>query len=203
MSTAVLRKVATVEELRQQILAPAGRSPEWVKKMLQPVADWPTVNNRHAYLVEKTRGQHVLDLGCTGLISAQIKTTAASYHGIDASAGDWIVHDLDGPDPHPVIFPDVTLIVMSELLEHLSNPGRCLDAVKAAYPGRKVYVTVPQAGAYTVIDSCESVNGQHVAYYSMTTLTTLLTRHGFTIEEMRWYHGEPHKAEGIIAVART
>ena len=110
--------------------------------------------------------------------------------------------DLDREPERLPIYPDVTLILISELIEHLSNPGRCLEALRAAYPTTPCYVTVPQAGAYRLVDGREMVHPDHVAYYSYTTLLTLLRRHGFVVAEARWYHGEPHKAEGLIVLAR-
>jgi hypothetical protein len=50
-----------------------------------------------------------------------------------------------------------------------------------------------------VKDGKEVVNDDHVCWYSYQTLQTLLKRYEIEIVNMRWYHGEPHKAEGLIA----
>ena len=191
---------ATLSDLRQAVVT-RHRNPEWAAKMLHAVPDLPTVPDRAKYLVEKATGQVVLDLGCTGPISERIRAVATTYYGIDARPGAHEVVDLDAqPDALP-IHEDVTVIIASELLEHLANPGRFLASLRARYPDRPVYVTVPQAGAYQVENGThEVVNGEHVAWYSYTTLKTLVTRYGYTISQAAWYHGNPHKAEGIIMV---
>lgn len=202
MSTAAISKVATVAELRDQVLAPKGFAPEYVRRMLHDVPDLPIVPDRNAYLLAKVADKIVLDLGCTGQISENIRKTAKGYYGVDVTPGDWVSLDMDEqPDQLPV-YSDVTLIVMSELLEHLTNPGRCLRAIKALYPTLPILITVPNAGAYTVVNRCEMVNRDHVAWYSYSTLKRLLEKTGYVGYEMRWYHGQPHKAEGLIVTAR-
>lgn len=201
-------KFKTVADLREAILS--GKQPEvlvakqaYADRMLQPVPNIPTVKDRAAYLVDKSKDQVVLDIGCTGVISEAIRKVAKGYHGVDAVSGDWDVVDLDvAPESIPV-YPDVTLVIMSEVIEHLTNPGNCLRAVKKLYPNTSVILSVPQAGAYNVVDDAENVNKDHVAWYSYSTLTRLLQKVGFTVTDMRWYNGQPHKAEGLIALART
>lgn len=190
--------VESLTDLRTLILA--RRDPAWAAKMLQPVPELPTIADRAAYLVSYARDQVVLDLGCTGPIAARIKAAARGYYGVDVQeGGDWTVADLaTGAVP---VFPDVTLIVASELLEHLTNPGLCLTTLKGAYPAVPLLVTVPNAGAYRVEAGCEVVNGDHVAWYSMTTITALLTKTGWTVQDRRWYHGAPHRAEGVVVRA--
>ena len=195
---------ATVSDLREALGRQGTASPEWAEKMLHLVPDLPTVKDRRAYLAEKATGKHVLDLGCSGPISDDIRRHAATYHGIDREAGPWhVACDLDVvPETMPV-YPGVEIIIASELIEHLSNPGRFLVALRAAYPDVPVYLTVPQAGAYTVKNGThEVVNKDHVAWYSYTTLGTLLRRAGYAVELARWYNGDPHTAEGLIVVAR-
>lgn len=192
---------ADLEAVRAQMLKTRPtRDPAWAAKMLHYVPDCPTVPDRAAYLVQRATGQIVLDLGCTGPISRQIEAAAKTYYGVDRAPGPWAqVVDLDRHPTRLERRADVTLIVASEFLEHLANPGRCLDVLAMLYPGTPLIVTVPNAGAYQVEDDCEVVNGDHVAWYSYTTLTTLLQRSGYTIDAMRWYHGHPHEAEGLIA----
>jgi 2-polyprenyl-3-methyl-5-hydroxy-6-metoxy-1,4-benzoquinol methylase len=168
------------------------------------VPDLPTVKDRSAYLVEKAKDKIVLDIGCTGKISEAIRKAAKEYHGFDRVAGEGIDSlELDHrPDLMPV-YESVELIICSEFLEHLANPGYFLLALKERYPGKIAYFTVPNAGAYTVHDGCEIVNVEHVAWYSYQTLKTLLTRYNYEILASRWYHGPPFKAEGIIMEVRT
>lgn len=180
-----------------------GRDPVWADKMLHPVpADLPTVADRAAYLVAKATNRHVLDLGCTGPISARIAAVATSYHGVDRQP-PYVVVDLDtAPETLPA-WPGVNLIVMSELLEHLMNPGRFLQALAGVYPACPYVVTVPNAGSYQQTDGCEVVNRDHVAWYSYTTIHALLARVSYAVEDVRWYHGQAHTAEGLIVLGRT
>ena len=197
-------KVASISALRDSIVSAGNLPPEYVDKMIHRIPDIPVVKDRAAYLVEKSKEKIVLDIGCTGDISKLIRKSAKKYYGIDKEDGDCIVGcDIDHrPDLMPV-FDDVEIIICSEVLEHLANPGYFLLALKDKYPGRIVYITVPNAGAYTVRDSHEIVNREHVCWYSWQTLKTLVTRYGYEIQESRWYNGQPFKAEGIIMVVRT
>lgn len=175
---------------------------EWAKRMLHQIPDLPTVPDRSKYLAEKAKDKIVLDIGCTGPISQVVKSSSKKYYGIDKVRGDWETVELDHrPDLMPK-HDDVEVIICSEVLEHLSNPGYFLLALKDKYPNRLIYFTVPNAGAYVVKDDCEVVNSEHVCWYSYQTLKTLLTRYNYEIKESRWYHGQPYKAEGLIMVVQ-
>lgn len=191
----------TVTELRNAIVSTGHMDPEWAAKMLHPIPKLPTVPDRAAYLIEKAKGKIVLDIGCTGPISKAIRGVAKGYYGVDQVAADGVVAvDIDHrPDQIPV-YPDVETVILSEVLEHLANPGYFLMALKQHYNGREVYITVPNAGSYAMREDCEMVNRDHVCWYSYTTLKTLLTRYGYEVKEARWYNGAPYKAEGIIMV---
>jgi hypothetical protein len=192
--------VKTIAELRDAIVSPGHQNPDWAQKMLHQVPALPTVKNRGAYLVAKSKDRVVLDIGCTGPISAEIRKAAKGYHGVDRVAGECVtVVELDHrPDLMPK-HPDVDLVIASEVLEHLSNPGYFLLALKDKYAGRECYISVPNAGAFVMKGDCEVVNTQHVCWYSYQTLRALLARYGIAIAEARWYNGAPFTAEGIIA----
>ena len=192
----------TVSELRDSIVSAGHMDREWLAKMLHKVPELPVVKDRSKYLVEKSKGKVVLDIGCTGPISKAIRLAAKAYYGVDQVAADGVVAvDIDHrPDQMPV-YGDVEIVVLSEVLEHLANPGYFLMALKQLYAGKDVYITVPNAGAYAVREDCEVVNKDHVSWYSYTTLKTLLTRYGFEIKEARWYGaGQPYRSEGLIMV---
>jgi len=199
MSISVTHK--SIADLRDSIVAGGNMPAAYADKMIHRVPDLPVVKDRAAYLLEKSKDKIVLDIGCTGEISKAIRKAAKGYYGIDsANGGDWAVVDIDHrPDQMPK-HEDVEIVILSEVLEHLANPGYFLMALKEMYAGKTVYITVPNAGAYQVKDDCEIVNKDHVSWYSYTTLKTLLTRYQYEIKEARWYNGVPHKAEGIIMV---
>lgn len=194
----------SVDALRKAVKRGGNIPPEYRERMFHEVPQIPTVKDRAAYLVEKAKGKVVLDIGCTGAISAAIRKSAKAYYGFDKVAADRVeAVELDHrPDLMP-FHEDVEIVICSEILEHLSNPGYFLLALKEKYADRQVYITVPNAGAYTVKDGCEIVNGEHVCWYSYQTLKALLTRYDYQILETRWYNGDPFKAEGIIMVAKA
>lgn len=192
--------VASVAELRSLL---KQRFPvEYTRKMLHTIPDLPVEKERGTYLEALVKGRRILDIGCTGALSAKLKAAAAVYHGCDRDEGPWTVVDLD-TEPERLPALDVDLVIASEVLEHLANPGRFLAALARAYPTTPCIFTVPNAGAYGIYDKCEMVNRDHVAWYSYTTLSTLLRRYTFTITEARWYNGQPYKAEGLIVHARV
>ncbi len=83
-------------------------------------------------------------------------------------------------------------MVVGEILEHIDSPGLLLrnlrDSVDAS---TQVVVTVPSAwslrGIFHAVRGVEKVAPDHVAYYSPSTLSELLTRSGFVVEDLRWY----------------
>jgi len=92
------------------------------------------------------------------------------------------------------------VVVCGELLEHLSNPGLALGGLKRfCRPDTVVIITVPNAfaikGFLAVLGGGEVVHPDHVCYYSATTLSVLLSRHG--------YHVAPPLADGLIALCRV
>ena len=76
------------------------------------------------------------------------------------------------------------VVVAGELLEHLPNPGLCLQAVAAILPAATLIVTVPNALAWAVARRArrgvEAVHAEHVCWYSPRTILSLLERCGWT-----------------------
>jgi len=175
----------------------------YVEKMFHPVPNCPTVKDRAGYMEQYAKGKIVLDIGCTGPLSARVRKAAATYYGVDREIGEWAIVDLDKNPDHLPLYPDVSLVIVSEVLEHLANPGRFLEVLAKRYPNIDTLITVPNAGAYAVREDCELVNKDHVSWYSYTTLHTLLSRYNYIVEKCRWYNGQPHKAEGLIVIAQA
>lgn len=188
----------TVAQLREAVTNPL--SEEYRSKMHQPVPNLPVINDRAAYLVDKAKGKRVLDIGCTGPISARMRLEASSYYGVDRRDDDGVIGvELDN-DPGSLPVFDLDWVICSEVLEHLANPGNFLAALREKYPDTPAIFTVPNAAACKVRDGIECVNGDHVAWYSYSTLRVLLTRYGYTVKLARWYHGQPYTAEGLIFI---
>lgn len=205
MSTAATPKFASISALRGAIVSKNRMDPATAERMLHKIPSLPTVKDRGAYLKAKAAGKVVLDIGCTGKISESVRAAAKVYYGLDRVPVEGCeVLDLDHrPDLMPK-HEDVEVVLCSEVLEHLGNPGYFLMALKQHYAGRPVYFTAPNAGSYTVMEDCEVVHRDHVSWYSYQTLLALLTRYGYSILEARWYNSppNPHKSEGIIMAAQ-
>lgn len=202
---------ATIDDLRESLAHPARkpRSPEYVAKMIHGVPA-ASVVDRIAFVVERVRGKRVLDLGASGHLHEAIVSAADSVIGLDrVSAAGVIACDLDDVTmatlPVPTDFVP-QIVVLGEVLEHLSNPGHLLDRLRRRYPNVLLIVSVPNAfssiAATHMEDGIENVNRDHVCWFSYRTLLTLLERHGYEMAECFWYNGLPLTAEGIVMVTR-
>ena len=195
--------MTTLADLHREIQDIGALSPEYYYKMIHRVPPAKVVDRR-AFILERLEGQVVLDIGCAGPFSVEVKAKAAGYFGIDREPGDWWQVDLDiMPPPYE---SSVTLILCGEVLEHLSNPGFFLHNLRTFYPNRLVIFTVPNAfsegSRRSIQRGVECVNKDHVSYYSWWTLTNLLKRYEYTVSEWYWYNGAPLTAEGLIMVVK-
>lgn len=200
----------TIDALRESLAHPIGkvRTPEYIAKMMHPVPE-STVVDRAAFIIERCKGQRVLEFGASGWLHDKIRQIAAAYLGVDRQDASGVVgFDLDDveQDALPDVNPFPTIVVCGEVLEHLTNPGWFLQRLRAQYLV-PVLITVPNAFSSAAAkhikdDGNENVNVDHVAWYSYRTLRTLLERYGYVIEEFYWYQGQPFTAEGMIVVAR-
>jgi len=178
------------------------------------------------------------------LLHSRLQAVAARVVGLDADeegltalrqggAGELHRADLERLDEAPL---DETfdVVVAGEVIEHLANPGRCLTGVRRFLrPDSRVVVTTINAygGLRFALYATrgrggrrEPVHPDHVAYYSLATLTRLVERSGLHVEatcfydvgpEHRpynpWYHNVTNDvlvrlsrqlADGVIAVCR-
>lgn len=204
------------------------------------------VANRKDYLVDYCKSKSVIHIGCVGSGSVEerfrdgshlhlrLGRVTSSLVGIDVNAqgiaamkmagfDKCLVKDIerDGVDPELITNTDVILV--PEVLEHLSNPGHFLDHLKRLnYPGDIVF-SVPNALSYRTAFylknmGIEFVHPDHHFYFSPTTLRSLFEKHGFSIVIQALYYWpssdefgqifesvlqqHPYFAEGLIAVAR-
>ncbi len=126
----------------------------------------------------------------------------------------------------------IDVVVAGEVLEHLSNPGQCINGICGLLRESEgeAIVTVPNAfsvrGFMTILlRQREIVRHDHHFYFSYVTLNSLLRHHGLTPVEWFTYSNlrdglklpkrlakkllnqtifriSPFVAEGLIAVAR-
>lgn len=201
---------ASIEELRGQLGNTPSTTDEYKAKMMHPVPAFDEVR-RLDYIIMKSTGVRVLNLGCaSGDLHESIRAVAKSLVGVDTEVGtnlpEYLRCDLD---EHPEDLDDVNypydLVVAGEILEHLGNPGNLLKQLRKM-EGHDLLITVPNAFSSIsrnhMTRGIENVNKEHVAWYSYTTLKTLLERYKYTIVECHWYNGQPRFAEGLIVLAR-
>ena len=189
------------------VLKPYGdhpkNSPAYVDLMLHEIPPAHVVD-REKFILQRCDKKRVLNLGSAkGKLHGKICKVAKEAVGVDKVQPCDQVIDLDRfYSLEPFIRPKPQVIVCGEILEHLSNPGHLLDALKLF--NCPVVITVPNALAngsrFHARQGYENVNEDHVAWYSWRTLKTLVERSGFRVVEFAWYGGEPVFAEGIIFV---
>lgn len=195
----------TIDQIRNSLGNPTA-DPAYRAKQMHEVPPAPSIG-REAFILERAAGKRVLDIGASGPMAEAIRGVVKEYWGIDreASPGVFAIN-LDSPH---AILPNrlIDLVICGEVIEHLSNPGLFLGKLIELYPDVPVIVTVPNAysevGARWMEKGTENVNLDHVAYYSWTTLKTLVERVGYRISEFFWYGGRSRFSEGMIAVLRS
>lgn len=135
----------------------------------------------------------LLDFGCgDGALLRVARTFGMAPIGVDMSAsrsedarreGLVILPDLDalsGSDPAPF-----DAIVLSQVLEHLSDPAALLDSLRARLkPGGVLFVAVPNTDGvevprdfhqFTLVQPVEHINA-----FTPASLRAIMARHGFT-----------------------
>jgi hypothetical protein len=201
----------TLTDIKAECQSYGNFDPDYYRKMMHRIPDAPVVN-REQFILERCDGKRVFSLGATGPMQEAVDAVASQSYGTDmelvsddelARKTDFVVLDLDGED---WTFPDwkVDLVVCGETIEHLTNPGRVLKALKKF--GCDLIITVPNAfgvgGISWVGQGVEHVNVDHVAWYSYATMRQLLKRTGYEVVQWCWYNGQPMTAEGLIFVVR-
>lgn len=96
------------------------------------------------------------------------------------------------------------VIVAGEMIEHLNNPGLFLSGIQR-FMDRSTVLLLTTVNAYCAMrflqyglagrgGKAEPVHPDHVAYYSYSTLSHLVKRHGLTVEKFLFYDlGREHR----------
>jgi 2-polyprenyl-3-methyl-5-hydroxy-6-metoxy-1,4-benzoquinol methylase len=181
--------------------------------------------DRRGLLLDAARGRRVLHLGCvderqtavrlgTGdLLHEELAKVAADLTGVDLSPdlamleemlpGRYVhgsVEELDELD-----LPEVDVVLMPELIEHVGNPGLALLALRRylTRTGATSFITTPNAYSWTHLirfaaGRAEWVHPDHRVLFSPTTLATALKAAGLTPEQW-WAHAwTPRGAKGLV-----
>lgn len=197
---------------------------------------WPKLVNRIEFILNKSKNQRVLHLGAVdrldpskfpiAYLHREITKVAESVVGVDLDKEGIELAKEDGI--HNVIYGNVeemdniplnekfTLILATEIIEHLSNQGKFLEGIKRFFtPNTEMIITTPNSFSFqrfipTLFLRKEIVHPEHTCYYSYNTLKNLLERHGYIIKEFYGYTlGRPfemiyriipHYSTGLIFV---
>lgn len=183
------------------------------------------------FILDRCRGKKVLDMGCVNhtleatLLDdwrhAQIKKVAKELVGLDYEAEvvrelnqrGWNVvaadaQDFDLTKQHPGGFD---VIVASEIIEHLVNPGSFLRCVrKHLAPGGELVLTTPQAYGIAfffevLVWGEEHMNDDHTMTFSRKNLDWLIRKCGLEVKEFHFLNPDStrlHKSLGARAAAK-
>lgn len=177
----------------------------------------PVVRGRQDIVLARCRGRRVLHVGCVDaglleeryrlgqLMHQRLAQVAAELWGVDLDRqGIAAMRQLGFPN---LLVGDICqlevleelegrqfdVIVASEVIEHLLNPGLFLaGARRLMTPGStELIVTVPNAFRVDtlrwLLRGVEYVHPDHVYWFSYHTITNLLHKTGFTIEHVAVY----------------
>jgi len=195
----------SIETLRQELLTFDGYTQAYREKMIHEVPDAEVVN-RERHILTFCTGKAVLNIGsASGPLHGAIRKVAKRAYGIDAALSSYdscAVRDLDvvTPEPLPFSYEEFDIIVLGEVIEHLTNPGNLLQQLHHFHC--PLLITVPNAFSAAAIGhmnkGIECVNKDHVAWYSYHTLKVLIEKSGYKLDKWWWYNGKPWFAEGLI-----
>lgn len=171
--------------------------------------------HRQDFIENRCRGKRVLDLGMVAATceptEQRIQFFPSSLHFRLAKVTCRLVgvdHAQSEIDEIKARFPNLTLyagdvqeltrvvpienfdvVVMGNLIEHLSNPGLALDQLHPYLTeNSEIIVTCPNGfGLPRLVRFCAGLFQEgldHVQSYTKHTLANLLTRHGYQVEEV-------------------
>jgi len=175
-----------------------------------------TVIGRMDFVLERCKEKKVLHLGCVdeGLTEERIKkgellhtrlmSVAKEVWGIDISAegikllkehgiDNLIVGNIEQIDQiEELKQQNFDIILCTEVLEHLNNPGLFLQGVKKLFsPNTLMIITVPNGlrltGLGYTLRGYESVHPDHNYWFSYKTLDTLMKKNGYRVKEILVY----------------
>lgn len=174
-------------------------------------------------LVKKLDGvRSICDLGCgNGHISGRLAPLGYQVTGVDASASGIQIAQQAYPEARFFRAPinrdlelgKFDLVISSDVIEHLYRPADLLEAAQALLkPGGHLLVGTPYHGylknlvlaATGKLDSHFSAlhDGGHIKFFSVRTLTSLMTSHAFEDLSFSFYGRAPWLWKNMICHAR-
>lgn len=179
---------------------------------------YPKVNEiieKNTFLKELIKNKKIIDLGFAdhyelierrlkegNWVHANFRDWSSKIIGIDVDEkaveyvkkkfnySDVFCHDITNTElMQPILDEQWDYIVMSEVLEHISNPSLFLSRIKANYRNnvKKIIITVPNAfGAITLrslFKNIERINSDHKFWFTPYTLAKVVVAAGLEIEQ--------------------
>lgn len=167
-----------------------------------------TVNNPHMFklpkveitlgrmdwVVERCKGKKVLHLGC---VDEGLKFLKAM--GVNNLIQGDIERIGEGEDFKKQGFD---IILASEIIEHLNNPGLFLQNVKRLFSANtEMIITVPNCfrltGLRYKLKGYEFVHPDHNYWFSYKTLLTLISKNGYVVKEILVYSYSNYKMPSL------
>ena len=182
-----------------------------------PLPDVQGLDGRQEFILQKSKGKNVLHLGCvdTGLMKARFQKGELMHQRLDAIATDlWgldindegisflkengfdqlLVGDVCKLDEvNSLKNKDFDVILATEVVEHLQNPGMFLQSVQSVMKpdATELIITVPNAFRVTslwwMLRKVEHVHPDHNYWFSYHTITTLIQKNGLDIRNLYMY----------------
>lgn len=177
----------------------------------------PLLFDRQNFVVERCGGRRVLHVGCVDaelledrfvrgeLLHARIAAVADDVWGVDIDENgiqflrehgfkNVSVGDVCEPGwMAPLAGREFDLVIATEVIEHLSNPGVFLDSLKGVLQSDRTEIVISVPNAFRVATllnlfrNMEYVHPDHNYWFSYHTITNLLRKHGFAAEETYSY----------------
>jgi 2-polyprenyl-3-methyl-5-hydroxy-6-metoxy-1,4-benzoquinol methylase len=173
-------------------------------------------------LVRKLEGvRSICDLGCgNGHIAGRLAALGFQVTGVDASASgiriarrvypgvEFVEALIDGE----LSLGRFDLVISSDVIEHLYRPSDLLEAASSLLPpGGRLLLGTPYHGylknlalaATGKMDAHFSVlhDGGHIKFFSVNTLSNLISRHGFDSLSFTFYGRAPWLWKNMICHA--
>jgi SAM-dependent methyltransferase len=182
---------------------------------------WAWERRRALLLGEARPGERVLDLGCgAGRFVAALRDAGADPVGVELAeaalerarravpGADLRLLEPDGS--LPLEHASVDLVWCSEVLEHVADTAHALlETRRVLRPGGRLLVTVPYHGrvkgaaiALLRFDAHFDPLGQHLRFYTRSSLAATLAGSGFDDVAVRAWGGPPLLRTGLTARAR-
>lgn len=147
---------------------------------------------RESIIRNAVLNKRVLDVGCVGqargTLQHIIRQSCSYYVGTDIqSAPNVIRANIEYHSDKIMFHAPYDVIILGDLIEHLSNPGRALEMLRMySHSNTILLLTTPNAKWPTVF---LKPNPEHTCWHDRHTITELLKRSGWVVDSVRYYPG--------------